>query len=601
MPKMNGEVKSKLQEEEVGMNNVSEAITFGSHGVDEVETKGEEDNVSNANIAKDNAGWAEMQCHYFWFVKRRPLEDASLKEKIDYTEKEIQKYQLQISRLYEDIKAKSSEKNELYEEINVLSDENQQYRAFITEKRKEMKPLQSALGTLRGGGGEKGFSICSSEAELNQIIRSLEYQIQHESMSLKEEKQILREIKEWEATRPKVIANSAERAKIQEALGQKEAILDQVKLLGTDVDGVRKQQAAVKAKKDSLGPQLDAVKLQLGALRKDLDIVKKKKAAAVQTMKELREQRDKGNAPFYNEYRPMLTNAKDIAVKKDVKALEELCSTEVEKFMSQWNRSKAFRDDYEKRILKSLDYRQMSRDGRIRNFDEKPLVTDSPRPEPVVAAKAMPKQQKEVENTTSTAEKLPAGKVQKESKKGNKELKSASEQVVEEEEIFMVEKPKKDVRKNDERDVREMKEEEKEKQRQALERKKKLQEKAAAKAAARAQKEAEKKQKEREKKLRKKEASTSQPNIEEEQTEKSEPDEPENSESLDEAIETPAPSKAKVQPSSLRHRKPIKTRGAPPKAILKKKKSDKYLVWGSIAAATVVGFMLLLVGYKYFL
>ena len=35
------------------------------------------------------------------------------------------------------------------------------------------------------------------------------------------------------------------------------------------------------------------------------------------------------NAPFYNEYRPMLTNAKDIAVKKDVKALEELCSTEV--------------------------------------------------------------------------------------------------------------------------------------------------------------------------------------------------------------------------------------------------------------------------------
>ena len=106
---------------------------------------------------------------------------------------------------------------------------------------------------------------------------------------------------------------------------------------------------------------------------------------------------------------------------------------------------------------------------------------------------------------------------------------------------------------------------------------------------------------EREKKLRKKEASTSQPNIEEEQTEKSEPDEPENSESLDEAIETPAPSKAKVQPSSLRHRKPIKTRGAPPKAILKKKKSDKYLVWGSIAAATVVGFMLLLVGYKYFL
>ena len=35
------------------------------------------------------------------------------------------------------------------------------------------------------------------------------------------------------------------------------------------------------------------------------------------------------NAHFYNEYRPMFTNAKEIAVKKDVKALEELCSAEV--------------------------------------------------------------------------------------------------------------------------------------------------------------------------------------------------------------------------------------------------------------------------------
>lgn len=63
-------------------------------------------------------------------------------------------------------------------------------------------------------------------------IRSLDYRIQHESLMLKEEKQLLREIKEWEATRPKVIANSAERAKIQESLGQKEAILDQVKVHG---------------------------------------------------------------------------------------------------------------------------------------------------------------------------------------------------------------------------------------------------------------------------------------------------------------------------------------------------------------------------------
>lgn len=109
LPKMNGEVKSKLNEQEAGTINSSEGIMFGSHGVDELQTKGEEDNVSSANISKDNAAdaWAEVQCHYFWFVKHRPLEDANLKAKIDNTEKEIQKYQQQISKLFEDIRVKS--------------------------------------------------------------------------------------------------------------------------------------------------------------------------------------------------------------------------------------------------------------------------------------------------------------------------------------------------------------------------------------------------------------------------------------------------------------------------------------------------------------
>lgn len=54
--------------------------------------------------------------------------------------------------------------------------------------------------------------------------------MQHESIPLSEEKQLLREIKQLEGTREKVIANAAMRAKIQDSLGQKEAIQDQVKV-----------------------------------------------------------------------------------------------------------------------------------------------------------------------------------------------------------------------------------------------------------------------------------------------------------------------------------------------------------------------------------
>ena len=61
-------------------------------------------------------------------------------------------------------------------------------------------------------------------------IYSFQYRIQHESIPLTEEKQLLREIKQLEGTREKVIANAAMRAKIEDSLGQKEAIQDQVKV-----------------------------------------------------------------------------------------------------------------------------------------------------------------------------------------------------------------------------------------------------------------------------------------------------------------------------------------------------------------------------------
>lgn len=61
-------------------------------------------------------------------------------------------------------------------------------------------------------------------------IASLHYRMQHESNTLAEEKQLLKEIKQLEGTRVKVIANDAMKAKIQDSLGQKEAIQDQVKV-----------------------------------------------------------------------------------------------------------------------------------------------------------------------------------------------------------------------------------------------------------------------------------------------------------------------------------------------------------------------------------
>lgn len=173
--------------------------------------------------------------------------------------------------------------------------------------------------------------------------------------------------------------------------------------------------------------------------------------------------------------------------------------------MSLWNSDKDFRNDYEKKLLPSLDARQLSRDGRMRNPDEKPLVQEPKPAETATAPKTTVKQPKEEPKSTPQAA-MPVQKVEKEpadkepadkgkdaksvpnKKKDVPEVVDEPDFVVPEKET-LVKEPEIDPVK-----LKEMKrEEEMAKAKLALERKKKLAEKNAAKAALKAQREAEKK------------------------------------------------------------------------------------------------------------
>lgn len=166
--------------------------------------------------------------------------------------------------------------------------------------------------------------------------------------------------------------------------------------------------------------------------------------------------------------------------------------------MSLWSSNKGFRDDYEKRILGSLDYRQLSRDGRMRNPDEKPLVVlEAPAP-PVqteILPKANAKRPKEdskppLQHDTPSTQKIKE-EVLKKPKDSGITLEEDKENISEPQKVSSTKTEIVETKSKEE-----ISQEEKEKAKLALERKKKLAEKAAAKAAIRAQKEAEKKLKE---------------------------------------------------------------------------------------------------------
>lgn len=596
-----------------------EPIKFGSHGNDEPVRAKEDNNVLDSNYPKDVADeWPKsMQTHSFYFIRYRSYDDPKLRAKLDLADKEIQKKNQARFQIMEALKAKRTDRAQVISQLKLLTAEDKQYRMIVDEKRREMEPLQQALGKLRTSNNsrERGGVICSSEEELDDLIHSLHYRMQHESIPLSEEKQLLREIKQLEGTREKVIANAAMRAKIQDSLGQKETIQDQVKLIGGDLDGVRKEKGAVRAKIKQLEEELKVVDTDINALQEELTAVIQKRDKAYETLRELRKHRDEGNAYFYQN-RSLLNEVRELAAKKDIHAVEERSHQEVEKFMSLWNTNKAFRDDYEKRILPSLDSRQLSRDGRMRNPDEKPLVTEAAQPVTPTETDAAPKVNVKKPKEES---KVPPENDTKLTQKEKKEVKSPpvaitmehtgiKEEEKNDDKVSELEKLPKEMEtpvKNevDEAKLKEMKrEEEIAKAKMAIERKKKLAEKAAAKAAIRAQKEAEKKLKEREKKAKKKAAASS-PAIDPE--EQIEADVKENEvkgtkEEADTPIETTASLKTKEpKETPVRYRNRPRGVSSISKVAIKRRKQTNYWVWAIPSALLVVLFLVL--GYQYFL
>jgi len=569
-----------------------ETIIFGDGFAE-----GDANDVADSNTPKNAAEElpAPMRIYPFYFVRWRPYDDPSIKAKIDQLNKEINKKNEARFQITEALNAKRSERSELISQIKILRGENKQFQSIIDEKMEEIQPLQQALGKLRNLNNAGRGRICSSEEELNDTLNRLQYRIQHESIPLNEERQIVREIKQLEDTRKTVIANSAMKTKLEDTIGPKDAIQDQVKIIGGDLDGLKKERQAIWSKIKQIEDVLKTIYTDIQSLREELTDVSQKREQAFESIQKLRKQHNEGNSYFY-ENRTLLTKARDLAAKKDVTAIGELLQIEGEKFMSLWNNGKTFRADYEKRIMSSLDMRKLGRDGRVRNPDEKPLQEElKPAAEPEALPKAVAKQPKE-EPQPSPVETLPA---QKQTKTKGKDLKtkSGNKDLAEIDDVYEFENPHKDTSAAKEPEIdpvklKEMKrEEEIAKAKLAVERKKKLAEKAVARAALKAQKEAEKKLKDREKKAKKKSGVVT--TLQEEQ-EAAEVEATEQGKGNG-VVEAPAPVKEKVaKKSDVRSRSRAKGPKLIPKAILKQKKSNNYFIWIVVAAL-----LALVLGYTY--
>ncbi|GER39295.1 proton pump interactor 1, partial [Striga asiatica] len=302
----------------------------------------------------------------FNFLIRIPrMDDRTLQEQISLAQKELD----DKTRLRDDIQFEILEKRAnsqihraAYESAK---DELRSAKRLVSSKRMEIDSLLTVISKAKNA---------LSVEDIN--IHKMEHAIQHETLSLKEEKQFIREMKQLKQLREQLPANLGSQDEIRQALEQRHEAEVRLKILRKELDilkgnVVRAEAAALEAEK-----KCDAEHKKIKELQTKSRAANDVRQAAYIQLKNLRQQLSAKN-DYYFKYKDTAAAANRYAFNGNKKALHDLCTNQVENFMELWNTNDKFRQDYVKFNEKSTLRRFGTLDGRSLGPQEKPRLLPS--------------------------------------------------------------------------------------------------------------------------------------------------------------------------------------------------------------------------------
>ncbi|XP_038715228.1 calponin homology domain-containing protein DDB_G0272472-like isoform X2 [Tripterygium wilfordii] len=460
---------------------------------------------------------------FYYLIKIPRFEDENLKAQIRQAQSQLDEKTQSRDAIHPEIQRKRGQYKEYADNLKAAISEEKTLQDLLRAKRKEMESLQAV--------SNRAWNAISVEG-IEGTIRNMEHKLQHETLTLKEEKLLIREIKQLKQKREQVSSSMGTLQEVQEAIDQKEDIEERLKFLRKEADFLKgkifKAKAVTRDARKKLNEESDMLN-ELQAQHQAADVIRQEAYTQLQSLKKQSFKRSK----FFFNYRDDRREATDLASAGDKEALQRLCVNQVEKVMEQWNYNFEFRKDYTRCNMRSTLWRLRTLDGRSLGPDEDPPVIPNVLNErvasavPPISTERVEKQVTPVDaskaddkSTTKVADqKNQTAKTKKPTKHAPSVSGSATvarideiKDVGEEEQKRTVEEEesaRKAVQLRKEEQAAKLKEqrrsEEKIKAAEALERKKRIAEKAQARAALRAQREAEQKEKEKDKRARKKE------------------------------------------------------------------------------------------------
>ncbi|XP_078176618.1 proton pump-interactor 1-like [Carex rostrata] len=320
----------------------------------------------------------------FYFVKHHRYEDIEITRKIEEANLEIKKKNEVIDDYSKDLKQYREDKKSAEWKLQTWTIHCGDWTQSIYRKRENLSYVKIALN--KKFTGNRAVMLSPEVTELSKHISGLKHRVQKGRLTLKEEKQMIKQMKELKGENNKVVTIVSDKQKKKDEVVKfyidrlhyfmKTPMEEWPQSLTEEIDNLKSRTLDARKEMKYFEQYLEDIDNQISYVIQKMDTAISERDRTIEMRRKSKESADQLNACYYKN-QGLLNSAKHLAVTKNIAALAELSNSELEKFFSQWNDDKTFRNDYSRRVLWSLDIRGLSKDGRIRNPDEKSTIQES--------------------------------------------------------------------------------------------------------------------------------------------------------------------------------------------------------------------------------
>ncbi|KAF3623479.1 putative amino-acid permease BAT1 -like protein isoform X1 [Capsicum annuum] len=304
----------------------------------------------------------------FYFLIRMPrFDDEKIREHIKVAELNVDEKTQHRDAFRQKIRNKRANCQTHGAEFEAAKAQERDARKQVRTKRADISTLQDIIDKAKNA---------VAIGEIDNRISNMEHIIGHETVPLKEEKLLIREIKQLKQLRGQLSSNTGSQDEVQKSLDEREVNEERLRVLKKELDNLKVKVSKAETIAMTASCKFEDESRKLKELQAQFKAADDIRQEAYEELRNLKKGLYEKNVHFRT-YKDDATLANDHARKGEMVALNHLCVNQVERYMELWNNNDEFRKDYIRCNTRSTVRRFGTLDGRTLGPDEQPTVLPS--------------------------------------------------------------------------------------------------------------------------------------------------------------------------------------------------------------------------------